>query len=52
MKAKQPKSLPTPVRGPNDTEQRAIAAARQALTDIPRRFEVGTQIKTENGASG
>ena len=51
MKAKQPKSLPTPVREPNDTEQRDIAAARQALAEMPPRFEVGTEIKSENGVT-
>jgi len=51
MKAKQPKSLPTPVREPNDTEQRDIAAARQALAEMPPRFEVGREIKSENGVT-
>jgi hypothetical protein len=49
MKAKHPKSPPAPVRGPNNTEQRAIAAARQALADMSPRFEVDTQIKDESG---
>jgi hypothetical protein len=51
MKSKHPKSLPTPVRAPNDNEQRAIAAARQALAEMPPRFEVDTQIKDERGAT-
>ena len=51
MKSKHPKSLPTPVRAPNDNEQRAIAAARQALAEMPPRFEVDTQIKDESGAT-
>jgi hypothetical protein len=51
MKAKQTKSLPAPVRGPNDTEQRAIAGARQAIAKMSPRFEVGTEIKTEKGAT-
>lgn len=50
-KAKRPKSLPTAVRGPDDTERRAIAAARQAIAEMPPRFDIGTQIKTENGAT-
>jgi len=50
-KQKKPKPLPAPVRGPNDTEQRAIAAARQALADMPPRFEVDTQIKDESGVT-
>jgi hypothetical protein len=51
MKAKHPKSPPTPVRAPNHTEQRAIAAARQVLADMPPRFEVDTQIKDESGVT-
>jgi hypothetical protein len=51
MKAKQPKSLPMPVRAPYDAEQRAIAAARQAVAEMPPRFEVGTKIETENGVT-
>jgi hypothetical protein len=51
MKAKKPNSLPTTVREPKDAERRAIAAAKQTIADMPPRFEVGTQIKTENGAT-
>jgi hypothetical protein len=51
MKAKKPKSPPTAVRGPNDAERRAIAAAKQALSEMPPRFDVGKKIKTENGAT-
>src|ERR1700755_1401583 len=51
MKAKQRKPLPAPVRGPNDTERRAIAEARQALADMPPRFEVDTQIEDESGVT-
>lgn len=51
MKTKHPKSSPAPVRGPNNTEQRAIAAARQALAEMPPRFEVGTKIETKNGVT-
>src|SRR5215471_13897232 len=51
MKAKKPNSLPTAVREPKDAERRAIAAAKQALADIPPRFEVGTRIENENGVT-
>jgi hypothetical protein len=51
MKSKPPKSLPTEVREPDDAEERAIAAARQTIAEMPPRFEVGTKIKTENGAT-
>jgi hypothetical protein len=50
-KAKRPKSLPTAVRGPDDIERRAIAAAKQAVAEMPPRLDVGTQIKTEKGAT-
>ena len=39
------------VRDPNDTEKRAIAAAKQAIAEMEPRFDIGTQIKTENGAT-
>ena len=51
MKAKRSKLLPMVVRDPNDTEKRAIAAAKQAIAEMPPRFEIGTRIKTENGAT-
>ena len=51
MKNKKPKSLPAAVREPKDAERRAIAAAKQALADIPPRFEVGTRIENENGVT-
>jgi hypothetical protein len=51
MKGKKQKSLPATVREPKDAERRAIAAAQQALADIPPRFEVGTRIENENGAT-
>ena len=50
MKAKRSKSLPMVVRDPNDTEKRAIAAAKQAIAEMEPRVDVGTRIKTENGA--
>jgi len=51
MKAKRSKSLPMVVRDPDDAEKRAIAAAKQAIAEMPPRFEIGTRIKTENGAT-
>jgi hypothetical protein len=51
MKAKKPKSPPTPVRGPDEAEKCAIAAAKQALADMPPRFDVGTKIETKNGVT-
>src|SRR5215468_8812802 len=48
-KTNQSKSLPTTVRGPDDTEKRAIAAARQTIAEMPLRFDVGARIKTEDG---
>jgi hypothetical protein len=47
----QPKSLARAVRGPDEAEKRSIAAARQAIAEMPPRFEVGTKIKTESGAT-
>jgi hypothetical protein len=51
MKSKKTKLLPATVRGPNDAEKRAIASARQALAEMPPRFDVGTKIKTEGGTT-
>jgi hypothetical protein len=51
MKAKQPTSLPTVIRDPDDIEKRAIAAARQAIAEMEPRFDVRTKIKTENGTT-
>jgi hypothetical protein len=51
MKAKQRKALPTELRRPDKAETRAITAARQAIAEMRPRFEVGTQIKTENGVT-
>jgi hypothetical protein len=51
MKAKKPKSPPTPVREPDEAEKCAIAAAKQALADMPPRFDVGTKIETKNGVT-
>ena len=45
------KSLPIAVQEPDDTEKRAIAAAKQAIAEMPPRFDIGTQIKTENGVT-
>src|SRR6516225_9704448 len=50
-KAKRPKSQPTAVREPDDAERRAIAAAKQAIAEMPPRFDIGTQIKSENGVT-
>jgi hypothetical protein len=50
MKAKQPKSPLTAMREPDDAEKRAIGAAKQAIAEMEPRFDVGTRIKTENGA--
>jgi|SRR6516164_3243638 len=49
--ANQPKSLTTAVPGPDEAEHRAIASARRAITEMPPRFEVGTKIESENGAT-
>ena len=38
MKAEQPKSLPMVIRDPDDTEKRAIVAAKQAIAEMPPRF--------------
>jgi hypothetical protein len=51
MKAKQSNKLPTAVRDPDDTEKRAIAAAKQAIAEMEPRFNVGTKIKTELGTT-
>jgi len=50
-KAKRSKSMPTAVREPDDAEKRAIVAARRAIAEMPPRFEAGTKIKIENGAT-
>jgi hypothetical protein len=39
------------MRGPDETERRAIVAATQALSEMSPRFVPGTQIKSENGAT-
>src|SRR5262245_29833391 len=49
MKTKKTKLLP--VRRPNDAEKQAIASARQALAEMPPRFDVGTKIKIEGGTT-
>ena len=36
--AKRSKSLPMVVREPDDTEKRAIVAAKQAIAEMPPRF--------------
>jgi hypothetical protein len=51
MKAKRSKSLPMVVPDPDEDEKRAIAAAKQAIAEMEPRFEIGTRIKTENGAT-
>ena len=48
-KAKRSKSLPMVVREPDEAEKRAIAAAKQVISEMEPRFDVGTKIKTENG---
>ena len=50
-KAKRSKSMPMVIRDPDDTEKRAIVAAKQAIAEMPPRFDIGTQIKTENGVT-
>jgi hypothetical protein len=50
-KAKRPKWLPSAVREPDDTERCAIAAAKQAIAEMPPRLDIGTQIKMENGVT-
>jgi hypothetical protein len=39
------------VRVPDQSEQGAIATAKRAMAEMPTRFEVDTQIKTENGVT-
>jgi hypothetical protein len=51
MKAEQPKSQPTAVRDPYESEKRAITAARQTIAEMLPRFDMGTQIKTESGVT-
>src|SRR6516225_11689786 len=51
MKGKKQKSLPATVREPKDAEKRAIVAAKQAIAEMPPRFDIGTQIKSENGVT-
>jgi hypothetical protein len=46
-KRKQPK----PVRDPNDIEKRSIATAKQTVAEMSPRFEVGTEIRNENGVT-
>ena len=50
-KSKKQKTLPVTLREPEDAERRAIAAAKQAIAEMPPRFDIGTRIKTENGAT-
>ena len=50
-KSKKQKTLPVTLREPEDAERRAIAAAKQAVAEMPPRLDVGTRIKTENGAT-
>jgi hypothetical protein len=51
IKAKRSKSLPMAVREPDDAEKRAIAAAKQVIAEMQPRFDAGTKIKTESGAT-
>jgi hypothetical protein len=51
LKAKRSKSLPTVVREPDDAEKRAIAAAKQVIAEMEPRFDAGTKIKSEDGAT-
>ena len=51
MKGKKRESLPAAVREPEDAERRAIAAAKQAVAEMPPRLDIGTQIKMENGGT-
>jgi hypothetical protein len=50
-KAKRRKSVLTAVRGPDEAEKRAIAAAKQVIAEMQPRFDVGTKIKREDGAT-
>jgi len=50
-KSKKQKTLPVTLREPEDAERRAIAAAKQAVAKMPPRLDIGTRIKTENGAT-
>ena len=50
-KSRKQKTLPVTLREPEDAERRAIAAAKQAVAEMPPRLDVGTRIQTENGAT-
>jgi hypothetical protein len=39
------------IRDPDDTEKRAIVAAKQAIAGMLPRFDIGTQIEMENGVT-
>jgi hypothetical protein len=51
MRAKKTKSLPMTVREPDEAERRSIAAARQAIAEMPPRFDVATKIENKDGVT-